>query len=261
MTRHPASRRALLVAVLVLAAVGGWLWVRDSSLLAVREVRVIGLSGPQSRDVRSALTEAAREMTTLRVREDALRAAAEPYPIVREVHADADLPNTLRVEVDAHVPVAALEAGGERTAVAADGTLLTHTPTRGLPAIQVRVRPAVARVTSGPAARLLALLAAAPGPLRGRAERAFAGPRGLTVDLRDGPRVVFGEAGRPVAAWLSAARVLADPSTEGASYVDVRVPGRPAVGGLPPLGQLGEEDAEETDDVEHQAQLEGQISP
>ena len=238
-------RRALvlLAAVLVLAGLAGTgLWLRDSSLVAVREVRITGLEGPQSSAVRAALTEAAREMTTLHVRMDALRAAAEPYPVVRAVTADADLPDTLRVGVDAHTPVAALDAAGRRTAVAGDGTLLPGTPTHGLPVVRLRVQPAVDRVTRGTPARLLGLLAAAPGALRRRAEQAFVGPRGLTVDIRDGPRLVFGEAERPVAAWLAAARVLADASTEGASYVDVRVPERPAVGGLPPLAEPGEDD-------------------
>jgi cell division protein FtsQ len=240
MPRLPAAaigarrRRAVLVTVLALSALtGAWLWVRDSSLVAVREVRVSGLAGPQSREVRAALDQAAREMTTLHVRDDALRAAAEPYPVVRDLRADADLPGTLRIEVDAHAPVAAVEVDDRRTAIAGDGTLLPDAPTRGLPAIRLRMQPAVARVTAGPAARLLALLAAAPGPLRARAEDASVGSRGLSVELRDGPRILFGDGRDAEVAWLAAARVLADEATEGASYVDVRVPARPAVGGLP----------------------------
>jgi hypothetical protein len=42
--------------------------------------------------------------------------------------------------------------------------------------------------------------------------------------------VYFGDASRPHAKWLSLARVLADPSSAGASYVDVRLPERPAAG-------------------------------
>ncbi|HEY4812622.1 MAG TPA: hypothetical protein VIH71_16355, partial [Solirubrobacteraceae bacterium] len=42
--------------------------------------------------------------------------------------------------------------------------------------------------------------------------------------------VYFGDATRPHAKWLSLARVLADSSSAGASYVDVRVPGHPAAG-------------------------------
>jgi hypothetical protein len=56
------------------------------------------------------------------------------------------------------------------------------------------------------------------------------GPQGVTVAMRNGLLVYFGDATRPHAKWLSLARVLADPSSEGASYVDVRLPERPAAG-------------------------------
>ena len=35
------------------------------------------------------------------------------------------------------------------------------------------------------------------------------------------------------AKWIAATRVLADPEAAGATYIDVRLPGRPAAGGLP----------------------------
>ena len=51
--------------------------------------------------------------------------------------------------------------------------------------------------------------------------------------MRDGPELIFGDATRARAKWIAATRVLADPEAEGASYIDVRLPGRPAAGGLP----------------------------
>ncbi len=48
--------------------------------------------------------------------------------------------------------------------------------------------------------------------------------------MRGGLLLYFGDATRPHAKWLSAARVLADPSSAGATYVDVRAPERPAAG-------------------------------
>jgi hypothetical protein len=45
--------------------------------------------------------------------------------------------------------------------------------------------------------------------------------------------VIFGDATRLRAKWAAASRVLADLEASGASYVDVRLPGRPAAGGLP----------------------------
>ncbi len=43
-------------------------------------------------------------------------------------------------------------------------------------------------------------------------------------------QIYFGDASRAHAKWMAAARVLADPSSQGAWYVDVRLPERPAAG-------------------------------
>ena len=59
------------------------------------------------------------------------------------------------------------------------------------------------------------------------------GQDGIVVELRDGPELIFGDATRVRAKWVAATRVLADPDSEGATYIDVRLPGRPAAGGLP----------------------------
>ena len=101
-----------------------------------------------------------------------------------------------------------------------------------------RCRPSPAapspRPASACAARALlaalAVLGAAPAPLARLVERVFTGAQGLTVAMRNGLLVYFGDATRPHAKWLSLARVLADPSSAGASYVDVRLPSRPAAG-------------------------------
>ena len=74
----------------------------------------------------------------------------------------------------------------------------------------------------------------APAPLRGRLERIdIRAEEGIVVELRDGPELYFGNAKRVRAKWIAATRILADPEAAGASYIDVRLPGRPAAGGLP----------------------------
>ena len=79
----------------------------------------------------------------------------------------------------------------------------------------------------------LSMLGAAPAPLAREIERTYSSSKGLTVSMRGGLRVYFGDASRPHAKWASLARVLADPSSAGATYVDVRVPERPAAGFAP----------------------------
>src|ERR1700737_2525770 len=73
-------RRRLRIALLsTLGALpllaGGWLWLRDSSLVSVERVQVSGVHGPDAHAIEAALAGAARHMTTLDVRPGALRAA------------------------------------------------------------------------------------------------------------------------------------------------------------------------------------------
>jgi cell division protein FtsQ len=60
----------------------------------------------------------------------------------------------------------------------------------------------------------------------------YPGPRGLTAPLSNGPVLYFGGPERLRAKWTAVARVLADKSSAGATYLDVRLPERPAAGGL-----------------------------
>ena len=232
----PVWRGRLLAAAAVAAMLAfGWFgWFRDSSFAQVEDVRITGLAGPQAGAIRAALTDAARNMTTLNVREDELREAVEAYPTVTSVKAEGDFPHKLLIEVRQEPPVGAVAYGAERIPVAPDGTILKgirydhHLPLIGAPA------PAgVERIESGPAHRLLTVLAAAPELMlrRVRDVRVRKG-RGIVVRLRRGPDLIFGDATRLRAKWVAATRVLASRSAQGATYIDLRLPERPAAGGL-----------------------------
>jgi cell division protein FtsQ len=228
---RPSLRTLLAVALSVAGLAGGWMWLRDSQLVAVDEVVVTGASGPQAEQIRAALRAAAADMTTLHVRAGDLRAAVATYPIVRDLRVQRDLPHGLRITVLQHVPVAAVQAAGRRMPVAADRTVLRGAAADGLPVVVARTAPGDGRLDPR-TARAVALLAAAPAALRARVERVAAGSRGWTANVRDGPMLVFGVAERLRAKWIAVARVLADRSSAGATYVDVRLPERPAAGGL-----------------------------
>jgi cell division protein FtsQ len=226
-------RIALLAALIAVPLLGcGWLWLRQSSFVAVQRVQISGVHGPEAAAVQSALTDAARGMSTLDVHTGALLAAVAPLRVVREVRAVPSFPHGLRIEVSEQLPVAALVSGGVRTAVAADGVVLGPALLSGsLPSVAGTVELAAGkRVSDANLLEALTVLGAAPAPLARLAERAFTGPKGLTVAMRDGLLVYFGDAARPHAKWLSLAHVLGDPSSAGASYVDVRLPSRPAAG-------------------------------
>ncbi|HEX7298153.1 MAG TPA: FtsQ-type POTRA domain-containing protein [Solirubrobacteraceae bacterium] len=244
--RLPARGIGACAAVLAVLA-GGWLWLRDSSLVAVRQVSVSGVSGTDAPRVRAALEDAARDMTTLHVRNGQLATAVEPFPAVIAVDAHPDFPHRLRIVVHEHVAVGAIAAGSGRVAVAADGTLLRDSATAGLPVIDVPVSPGGDAITDRRAVRAVALLAAAPPALRAKVRRVYLGPRGLTAPLQDGPVLYFGGGERLSAKWRAATVVLASRSSAGASYLDLRLPERPAAGGLEapapappqPAGQAG----------------------
>lgn len=245
------ARRRLRIALLaVLIAVpllgGSWVLLRHSSLTAVKHVQVRGLlavHGADTAAIETALTGAAHGMSTLAVSPAALRAAVAPYPIVRSVSAHAGFPHGLHIEVVERPPVAVLVVGGVRTAVAADGVVLGAgflsnslplvNPGKAVSAAITTLPAAGGSVHGAPLLGALAVLGVAPAPLAHAVTRVYSGPKGLTVALRGGLLAYFGDATRPHAKWLSLARVLADPGSAGAAYIDVRLPERPAAGFAP----------------------------
>lgn len=227
-------RGVLVLAVLVAVLVPAGLWLRTSELVGVRTVEISGVQGSQSTRIHKALTAAGLDMTTLAVDEDALRDAVTAFPIVRSLRTSTEFPHGLRIDVNVYEPVAALAAGESTIAVGSDGTLLRGASRRGLPLVGVRQMPGGARVSDADALRAIRLLAAAPAPLRLRIERVFRGQRGLSATLDNGPKLYFGGDDRARAKWAAAAEVLAQPSSHGASYVDVRLPGKPVAGGFQP---------------------------
>ena len=220
-------------ALVLLGAFGFWL--RTSSLVRVKQVTVTGIEGRGAGAIRDALIAEARDMTTLAVDDDALRRAVSSYPVVRSLRTSVDFPHRLRIDVNAYEPVAAVRRrGGAATAVAGDGRLLRGTPTRGLALVTLKASAGSGRVGDAGALSAIRVVAAAPAPLRDRLEHVYRGPRGLVATVHDGPKLYFGSDRRAQAKWSAIARVLADDSSRGATYVDVRIPDRPVAGGFQP---------------------------
>jgi cell division protein FtsQ len=234
-TRRVAPARlrvALAIVVLALLLGGGWLWLRDSSLVAIQHVTVTGESGPDAGAIRLALTAAARGMTTLDVPTGQLRTAVSSFPEVKHLVVSTQFPHGIRIRVVEQLPVAAVEVGGRRIAVASDGTLLHDVSTASsLPLIPLTIPPGGPRVTDPPAVNAVALLTAAPYQLLSRiSEVTTITGHGLVAQLRAGPSIYFGAAADLRAKWTSATAVLADPGSAGAAYIDVTDPIRPVAG-------------------------------
>lgn len=234
-TRTRVPRRLLGVLLVLAVAVTAWLWLRESPLVAVKRVEITGLSSSQAAAVEDALRRAAADMTTLHVREDVLETAVEPYESVQSVDADADFPHTLNIAVTEKRMVAVVSVGGAETAVAADGRLLRGVePPESLPELDAGRVVASDRLEDREALGAVAVLAVAPAELHPRVERARRGDRGLVLEMREGPDLIFGNRRRVRAKWAAAARVLAEPSAVGAVYLDLRLPERVAAGGVAP---------------------------
>jgi cell division protein FtsQ len=228
------ARTALVGMLVALPLLGaGWLWLRNSPLVAVEHVHVHGAHGTEAHAIDVALEEAATHMSTLNVNVGALRAAVAPFHVVRTLQVNASFPHTLSIRVIDQLPVAALVVNGVKTAVAADGAVLGMSLLKSsLPTVPGAPGEPLSggRVHSAGALAALAVLGAVPPALAGWVTRVYSGREGLTVAMRNGLLIYFGDATRTHAKWLAALRVLANPSSAGAWYVDVRLPERPAAG-------------------------------
>jgi cell division protein FtsQ len=234
--RRP-NRRFFALLVVTLVILGAlWMWLRDSSFVQVREVQVTGTESGASVKIRDALVTAGRSMTTLHVNEDALRRAVAGFPSVAGITTRTDLPHKLIVQVDERRPAAVLAAGDSYVAVTANGLLLRDIGAPDtVPEIDIRTPPPGATVTDRRILDAVDIAAAAPPDLRRRVTTIGWGPRGLHAELESGPPLVFGSSADAALKWDAAARVLADPSSAGATYLDLRVVGRVAAGGLGPV--------------------------
>jgi cell division protein FtsQ len=238
---------ALTAACIVLTALYQ-LWFRDSSLVVVDKVQVTGLTTSDSARVRAALTSAGKTMTTLHVDHGALERAVEAYPVVRTIEVQPDFPHGLSIHVIEYRPAAIAISGSTRLPVAGDGTVLRGIRLDGrLPRIDVSGSIGPKALLDPVALGAAAVAGTAPGVLRSRIDHIERTSSGYVATLRDGPDLIFGPARRLRAKWAAAARVLADTDARGATYVDLRLPGRPAVGGLAaetvtpvaPAGEIG----------------------
>jgi cell division protein FtsQ len=238
------GRWALGLCLLAFALAAGYTWwLRDSSLVAVKTVKVEGVP-PKTADgsaIRKALIATGREMTTLHVRAAALEEAVREFPLVRSITVEPSFPSTLTVEVTRRQPAALIGSGSDAVAVAGDGTIL-----RGLPAAELRLprlplgeAPKRSRL-SGPIRSQALVLGAAPKALRPLLDFSYYTEEGVVVELKSGIELRFGPTAKAAQKWRAAAAVLADPELTALDYVDLSVARRPAVGGsgyaLPPAG-------------------------
>ena len=233
----PHGRRRLVALAVLAAALAAlyMFWLRDSSLVRIQDVSVTGLTAsPDGGRVKEKLVTAAERMTTLHLDADALRRAVANEPTVHSISVHADFPHGLKIQIVENRAVALLVGPGRSVAVAADGSVLAGSKLpSGLPIVRVVSLPAGIRLPDGGTRDRVAVAAAAPARLLSRVDAVtIERGRGVVAQLQDGPLVIFGPPIELEQKWTVAAGVLAQHSSAGATYIDVRMPERPVAGGL-----------------------------
>ncbi len=221
---------ALVFAVALTA--GYWFWLRDSSLVAIDDVEVVGVNAGERGAIIDELTRVGEQMTTLHVDREALEEAARAYPTIASIAIDPNFPHGLRLEVAERPPRMLVRAGDREVPVAADGTLLEGVSVSDgeLPVLALDKLPEQGPLVGAPLEQAL-IVGAAPEPLRPLIEKiGHSDDYGVELTLRGGISVRFGSGARAADKWASTAALLADPKLVSLAYVDVRVPERPAVG-------------------------------
>jgi cell division septal protein FtsQ len=232
LSRQRLRLAVALAAFSILVLGGGWLLLRDSSVVAIDQVAVTGASGADAGAIQASLESTARKMTTLDVSTARLWAAVSRFPEVKGVRVSTHFPHGIVIHVIELLPVAAVKLSGREIAVTGDGALLPKLAVTGaLPLMALAEPPIGGRLHQPWALRAARLLAAAPPQLLPRlAEVTTVVGHGLVVQIRSGPSIYFGDASRPRDKWIAALAVLADPKSAGALYIDVTDPERPAAG-------------------------------
>ena len=222
---------------MLLAALGcGYLfWLRDSSLVAVDNVRVTGVTAGDTQQVVGALENEAETMTTLHVRAERIERVAATFPTVASVDVDTSFPHSMTITVHERPPALIVRTPDEEVPVAADGTILTgvEAPKDGgdLPLLTVSELPDGPQL-AGDDLSQARVLGAAPEPLRPLIDAVeVTKDYGVVVTLNGEIPVRFGSSASAPAKWAAAAAVLADSRLTALTYLDVRLPQRPAAGG------------------------------
>ncbi|MBK5231347.1 MAG: cell division protein FtsQ/DivIB, partial [Thermoleophilia bacterium] len=234
-SRKRPNRAQLLVSavVLVMLMSATWLFVRNSSLVAVRQVRVVGLAGYYDRVARKAVADEALTMTTMNADSARIAAAAGEFVDVAGVRIERDFPHGLTIFVDVRRPVAAARIGARVYAVTGSGLVLDDAKNlTALPNVTFAGVVSKGHVTDPKAREALMVLGAAPDVMLRQVKTLKWGRGGLTLVFEKDVQLIFGNAKNATAKWRAAAAVLASDAAKGAKYIDLRVPGRPAIGGL-----------------------------
>jgi cell division protein FtsQ len=233
------STRALSIAASVFAAVGLlYLGARETSVFALEDLEVSGVSSSARRSVEAAAKPYVGE-SLVALDQDELRRQLESLSTVRSVRMDRAFPHTLRITVVPERPLAVVRRGQDAWLVSEQGRVIRELdPGRRNIRTNVWTEADTSLAVGGTVAdaelrTVLDALRRVPDSFPARVSMARVEDEEVTLVLASGSELRLGE---PTALPLKlavAARVLGRLSAEERAelgYLDVAVPARP-VGG------------------------------
>jgi cell division protein FtsQ len=235
--RGRRRRAALTLAAATLLAIGALYWLATGPVLAVHGVSVSGYDRPDQADLVSALTAAAGDGTIIVPSTGEMQVAARRFPWVASISVSRSWPRGLSVRVTQATPAAVASDGTTSVLVAQDGRVLG--PLAGKPGVGwVRLAsppPSPGQLLPEPALPAVAFIGAAAPSIAKQVRQLSVDSGGrLEGRLADGVELRLGTPDRLVAKARALALVLASARHDGtlanASYIDLTVPVRPAVG-------------------------------
>jgi cell division protein FtsQ len=227
------TRRSLLVGLAILVAAAGlYVVARETSMFAIRTVRVVGAPPGIAREVRDASRPELGD-SLLRLDASALLERLRALPDVAAVRYDRAFPHTLRLIVTPERPVAVLRQGSASWVVSMRGRVvrsLAHPTRRSLPRLwigrgtTIKVGGIVHDPLALRAIAALDPLVALPLPARIANVRTDDGE--LTLVTASKIEIHLGPPNDLALKLAVARRILptVSPATSGVAYLDVSVP-------------------------------------
>lgn len=231
----PSGRVLALAFGLLAAGLVAYLGARETSVFAVRSIRIEGAPPRVAAHVRAALGPL-EGRSLVGLDRDAVENRLSSLPDVAAATVDRDFPHTVRVAVIPAHAIAVLRQGPSAWIVSSDGRVIRSAgrlASPKLPRIWVQRTATVdqgAMVGDADAARAVAALATARrARFVARIATVRASDHELTFVLASGLELRFGDAGDLPLKLAVAKRLV--PIVQGAGgYVDVAVPERPVAG-------------------------------
>ena len=234
---RPSLKSVAVGIGLVLLAAGAYAGALETSVFAVRQMKIVGGSALTKAEVQAALQPELGK-SLLRVTGPDVQRRLADVPTVLSVQIDREFPHTLRVRIRPERPVLLLRQGASGWVVSARGRVLSQVKNvllSSLPRTYVPHNVAVA-VGGTLGAQGGGLAAQALAPLVGtrllsHVRFVTASEKELTLDLRSGVEVRLGDPGDLRLKFAIARRILGMiGSTTTHGYIDVSVPERPVLG-------------------------------